>query len=125
MKYLLMCCHDEKKFDSMAKAECDAVMEETMAYCDALKKSGQLLAVEQLEPIRTAMSVRIRGGKLSVTDGPFAETKEQFGGFFLISARDLNEAIQVAAKLPSVRFGTMEVRPVRDIPGNGNRPAVS
>jgi hypothetical protein len=125
MKYLLMCCHDEKKFDSMSKAECDAVMEETMAYCDALKKSGQLVAVEQLEPIRTAMSVRIRGGKLSVTDGPFAETKEQFGGFFLISARDLNEAIQVAAKFPSVRFGTMEVRPVRDIPGNGNRPAAS
>jgi hypothetical protein len=125
MKYLLMCCHDEKKFDSMSKTECDAVMEETMAYCDALKKSGQLLAVEQLEPIRTAMSVRIRGGKLSVTDGPFAETKEQFGGFFLISARDLNEAIQVAAKFPSVRFGTMEVRPVRDIPGNGNRPAAS
>ncbi|HTL60419.1 MAG TPA: YciI family protein [Nitrospira sp.] len=125
MKYLLMCCHDEKKFDSMSKAECDAVMEETMAYCDALKKSGQLVAVEQLEPIRTAMSVRIRGGKLSVTDGPFAETKEQFGGFFLISARDLNEAIQVAAKFPSVRFGTMEVRPVRDIPGNGHRPAAS
>jgi hypothetical protein len=125
MKYLLMCCHDEKKFDSMSKTECDAVMEETMAYCDALKKSGQLLAVEQLEPIRTAMSVRSRGGKLSVTDGPFAETKEQFGGFFLISARDLNEAIQVAAKFPSVRFGTMEVRPVRDIPGNGNRPAAS
>jgi hypothetical protein len=125
MKYLLMCCHDEKKFDSMSKAECDAVMEETISYCDALKKSGQLVAVEQLEPIRTAMSVRIRGGKLSVTDGPFAETKEQFGGFFLISARDLNEAIQVAAKFPSVRFGTMEVRPVRDIPGNGNRPAAS
>ena len=76
-------------------------------------------AVEQLEPIQTAMSVRVRGGKLAVTDGPFAETKEQLGGFFLISARDLNEAIQVASKFPSVRFGTMEVRPVREIPGNG------
>ena len=120
MKYLLMCCHDEKEVDSMSKGECDAVMEETMAYCEALKKSGQLLAVEQLEPIQTAMSVRVRSGKLSVTDGPFAETKEQLGGFFLISARDLNEAIQVASKFPSVRFGTMEVRPVRDIPSLGH-----
>ena len=125
MKYLLMCCHDEKDFDAMSKSECDAMMEETMAYCQSLKQSGQLLAVEQLEPIQTAMSVRVRSGKLSVTDGPFAETKEQFGGFFLISARDLNEAIQVASKFPSVRFGTMEVRPVRDLPGNGHMPAAS
>ena len=118
MKYLLMCCHDEKKWDAMSKRDCDAVMEETMAYCEALKKSGYLLAVEQLEPIQTAMSVRVRSGKLSVTDGPFAETKEQLGGFFLISARDLNEAIQVASKFPSVRFGTMEVRPVREFQGS-------
>lgn len=120
MKYLLLCCHEEQQWDSMSKSECDAVMEETMAYCEALKKSGYLLAVEQLEPIQTAMSVRVRNRKLSVTDGPFAETKEQLGGFFLISARDLNEAIQVASKFPSVRFGTMEVRPVRDIPGSGS-----
>jgi hypothetical protein len=120
MKYLLLCCHDEREFDSMSKSECDAVMEDTMAYCDALKKSGHLLAVEQLEPVQTAMSVRVRGGKVSVTDGPFAETKEQLGGFFLISARDLNEAIQVASKFPSVRFGTMEVRPVRDIASSGH-----
>jgi hypothetical protein len=120
MKYLLMCCHEEKKWDSMSKGECDAVMEETMAYCQALKKSGHLLGAEQLEPIETAMSVKVRSGKLSVTDGPFAETKEQFGGFFLINARDLNEAIQVASKFPSVRFGTMEVRPVRDTPGSGH-----
>jgi hypothetical protein len=119
MKYLLMCCHEEKKWDSMSKRECDAVMEETMAYVEALKKSGQLLAVEQLDPIKTAISVRVRSGTLSVTDGPYAETKEQLGGFFLISARDLNEAIQVASKFPSVRFGTMEVRPVREIPGSG------
>jgi hypothetical protein len=119
MKYLLLCCHEEKKWDSMSKTECDAVMEETMAYCEALKNSGQLVAAEQLEPIQTAMSVKVRSGKLSVTDGPFAETKEQLGGYFLISAKDLNEAIQVASKFPSVRFGTMEVRPVREIPGSG------
>jgi hypothetical protein len=125
MKYLLLCCHEEKKLDSMSKSEIDAIMEETMAYCEVLKKSGHLLAVEQLEPIQTAMSVRVRSGKLSVTDGPFAETKEQLGGFFLISARDLNEAIQVASKFPSVRFGTMEVRPVKDLPSSGRFAAAS
>ena len=119
MKYLLLCCHDETSLDSMPKSECDAVMEETMAYCEALRQSGHLLAVEQLESIQTAMSLRVRNGRLSVTDGPFAETKEQLGGFFLIRARDLNEAIQMASKFPSVRFGTMEVRPVRDLPSCG------
>ena len=124
MKYVLLCCHDEKTVDSMSKSEYDAVMEETIAYCEALKKSGHLLGVEALEPIQTAMSVRVRTGKLTVTDGPFAETKEQLGGFFLISARDLNEAIQVASKFPSVRFGTMEVRPVKDFPGSSS-PAMA
>ena len=114
MKYLLLCCHEEKKVDSMSKSECDAIMEETVAYCEALKKSGHLIGVEALESIQTAMTVRLRNGKLSVTDGPFAETKEQLGGYFLISARDLNEAVQVASKFPSVRFGTIEMRPVRD-----------
>ena len=120
MKYLLLCCHEENKVDSMSKSEIDAIMEETMTYCDALKKSGHLLGVEALDSIKTAMSVKVRSGKLSVTDGPFAETKEQLGGFFLIDARDLNEAIQVASKFPSVRFGTMEVRPVREIPSLGH-----
>ena len=115
MKYVLLCCHEEKKLDSMSKSECVAVMEETMAYCEALKKSGHLIAVEQLEPVQTAMTVRVRDGKTSVTDGPFAETKEQVGGFFLIDARDLNEAIQVASKFPSARFGSLEVRPVREM----------
>ena len=104
----------------MGKRVRTSVMEETMAYCEALKKSGRLLDAEQLEPIETAMSVRVRGGKLAVTDGPFAETKEQLGGFFHPS-RDLNEAIQVASKFPSVRFGTMEVRPVRDLPAAAGR----
>jgi hypothetical protein len=114
MKYMFLCCHEEKKVDSMSTSEIDAIMEETMSYCEVLKKSGQLLGVEALEPIQTARSVKVRNGKLSVTDGPFAETKEQLGGFFLISATDLNEAIQLASKFPSVRFGTMEVRPVRE-----------
>ena len=115
MKYMLLCCHEEKKVDSMSKSEVDALMEETMAYCEALKKSGHLLAVEALEPIQAAMSVTVRNGKLAVTDGPFAETKEQLGGFFLISARDLNEAIQVASKIPCARLGTIEVRPIMEL----------
>ena len=123
MKYLLLCCHEEKKLDSMSKSECDAIMEETVAYCEALKKSGHLIGVEALESVQTAMTVQVRNGKLSVTDGPFAETKEQVGGYFLIEARDVNEAIQVASKFPSVRFGTMEMRPVRDFQGS-SCPAV-
>ncbi|GIW55456.1 MAG: hypothetical protein KatS3mg082_1860 [Nitrospiraceae bacterium] len=115
MKYLLLCCHEEKKLDSMSASECAAVMEQTMTYLDVLKKNGHLLAVEQLEPVQTAITVRVRNGKLSVTDGPFAETKEQVGGFFLIEARDLNEAIQVASQFPSARFGSLEVRPVREL----------
>ena len=115
MKYLLLCCHEEKKLDSMSQSECVAVMEETMAFCETLKKSGHLVAVEQLEPVQTAMTVRVRNDKLSVTDGPCAETREQIGGFFLIDARDLNEAIHVASKFPSVRFGSLEVRPVREM----------
>ena len=112
MKYLLLCCHEEKKLDSMSKSECAAIMDETAAYCEALQKSGHLILAEPLESVQTAMTVRVRNGKLSVTDGPFAETKEQVGGFFLINARDLNEAIQVASKFPSARFGSLEVRPV-------------
>ncbi len=115
MKYLLFCCHEEKKLDSLSKSECETLMDETSAYCEALKKSGHLIAVEQLDPVQAAMTVRVRNGKLSVTDGPFAETKEQVGGFFLINARDLNEAIQVASKFPSVRLGSLEVRPVREL----------
>jgi hypothetical protein len=114
MKYMLMCCTEEKKLASLSKSECDALMDETSAYCEALHKSGYLIMAERLEPAEMATTVRVRSGKLFTTDGPFAETKEQFGGFFLINARDLNEAIQVASKFPSVRVGSMEVRPVME-----------
>jgi len=120
MKYLLFCCHEEKTLDSVSESECGAIMDETSAYCEALQKSGHLILAEPLESVQTAMTVRMRNGKLSVTDGPFAETKEQVGGFFLINARDFNEAIQVASKFPSARFGSLEVRPIREL----NRPAL-
>jgi hypothetical protein len=115
MKYLLMCCTEEKKLAGLSKSECEALMQETSAYCEALHKNGHLIMAEALEPVEMATTVRIRNGTLSTTDGPFAETKEQFGGFFLINARDLNEAIQVASKFPSARVGSMEVRPVREL----------
>ena len=114
MKYLLLCCHEEKTFDAMSKSDCDAMMEETWAYCDTLRKSGHLIDAVPLEPVQSAVTVRVRNSKSSVTDGPFAETKEQIGGFFLIDARDLNEAIQITSKFPSARFGSLEVRPVRE-----------
>ena len=115
MKYLLMCCTEEKKSANMSKREYEALMDETSAYCEALQKSGHLIVAEPLEPVQMAMTVRVPNGKVSVTDGPFAETKEQIGGFFLVNARDLNEAIQVASRFPSARLGSMEVRPVREL----------
>lgn len=114
MKYLLLCCMEEKKLEALSKSECQTLMEETSAYCEALQKGGHLAVAEPLESVQAAMTVRVRQGQLSVTDGPFAETKEQIGGFFLINARDLNEAIQIASRFPSARFGSMEVRPVLD-----------
>jgi hypothetical protein len=119
MKYLLFCCHEEKKLDSMSKSEGDALMNETLAYCEELRQNGQLLLANPLEPVEMAMTVRVRDGGVSLTDGPFAETKEQIGGFFLIEAGDINQAVQIASKFPSVRLGSMEVRPVRDLPRQG------
>ena len=87
---------------------------ETLAYVEALRKSGHLIVTQALQSARTGATVQVRSGKLSVTNGPFAETKEQLGGFFLIDARDLNEAIQVASRWPSARLGSIEVRPIEE-----------
>ncbi len=115
MKYLLLCCHEERKLNAMPKGEWDALMDETRAYIEEIQKSGHYIVSEALESVQTATTVRVRNGKVSVTDGPFAETKEQLGGFFLIEAWDLNEAIQIASRFPSVRTGSMEVRPIREL----------
>ena len=88
---------------------------ECLACGDGFRKSGLLVAAEALHPVPTATTVRVRNGKVSVTDGPFAETKEQLAGLYLIEARDLNEAIQVAAQIPPAREGSVEVRPVREL----------
>ena len=114
MKYLCLIYGDEKLWEAMSKAEADAEMAEYFEFTDGIRAAGQYVAGEALQPVATATTVRVRDGKVTTTDGPFAETKEQLGGFYLIEARDLNEAIQVAAKIPSVRIGSVEVRPIVD-----------
>jgi hypothetical protein len=114
MKYLCLIYDDEKKWETMSKAEADAYMGEYFAFTDGIKASGHYIGGEALQPVATATTVRSRNGKLSTTDGPFAETKEQLGGYYLIEARDLNDALQVAQKIPSVRTGSIEVRPIQE-----------
>ena len=108
MKYLCLVYLEEEKLRSVPDREC-------MACGDGFRKSGLLVAAEALQPVATATTVRVRNGKVSITDGPFAETKEQLAGFYLIEARDLNDAIQVASKIPPAREGSIEVRPVRQL----------
>jgi hypothetical protein len=108
VKYLCLVYLEQQKLHAVPDSEC--------ADCgNGLRKNGVLIAAEALQPVDTATTVRVRNGKLSVTDGPFAETKETLAGFYLIDARDLNDAIQVAAKIPPAREGSVEVRPVREL----------
>ncbi len=108
MKYVCLVYLEEGKLHAVPDREC-------FACGDGLRQNGTLVAAEALQPVETATTVRVRNGRLSVTDGPFAETKEQLAGFYLIEARDLNEAIQVAGKIPPAREGSIEVRPVRQL----------
>ena len=112
MKYLCLIYSEEKQIAALPEAEYKPLMGEYMAFTQGIQKSGHLIASERLQPTHTATTIRSRNGKVSTTDGPFAETKEQLGGFYLINARDLNEAIQVASKIPGARFGSIEVRPI-------------
>lgn len=112
MKYLCLAYEDETRLNSLSKTEWDALRRETLDYVDALRESGHMIVTEPLQSARTAVTLRVRNGTLATTDGPFAETKEQLGGIFLIDAGDLNEAIQVASRWPSAQIGTIEVRPV-------------
>ena len=112
MKYLCLVYGEEKALAGMDDRHC-------VAYDEKIRASGQCLASEALQPAATATTVRVRNGRVSVTDGPFAETKEILAGFYMIEARDLNEAIQVAAKIPPAAVGCIEVRPIRPIRGDG------
>jgi hypothetical protein len=108
MKYLCLVYIDEQRLPTVPDREC--------AACgDELRKKGLLIAAEALQPVETATTVRVRQGRVSITDGPFAETKEQLAGFYLIEARDLNDAIHVASQIPPAREGSIEVRPVREL----------
>ncbi len=114
MQYLVMIYSDEKADASATKEETDAWMGEYFAYTEALQKSGIMLVGEALHPTSTATTVRVQNGKKITTHGPFAETKEQLGGFYLLNCKDLDEAIEWAAKCPGARVGSIEVRPIVD-----------
>jgi hypothetical protein len=114
MKYLCLAYEEEKKLNDLSRSEWDALRRETLAYVDNLRESGHLILTHALKSAQTATTLQVRNDRLLMTDGPFAETKEQIGGFFLIEARDLNEAIQLAGKWPSARLGSIEVRPIEE-----------
>ena len=108
MKYLCLVYSEERLLQTMTDDEC-------MAYDAAIRKSGACSASEALQPVSTATSVRVRNGKVTITDGPFAETKEALAGFYLVDAKNLDEAIEIASKIPPARVGTIEVRPIREL----------
>ncbi|MDZ7363405.1 MAG: YciI family protein [candidate division KSB1 bacterium] len=114
MKYLLLIYYDEQQLSDAEREQCFG---ESVQLAHELNSNGKYLAANPLHPTSTASSVRVRNGKRFVTDGPFAETREQLGGYFLIDANDLDEAIGIAARIPMVHKGTVEIRPVVEIPG--------
>ena len=123
MQYLLMCCFDEARWDQLPEAERARVMQDYGALCESLAKSGHYRAGAKLASSRAATTVRENAGRRVLTDGPFAETKEQLAGFYLIDADDLNEAIQIASRIPPAREGSIEVRPVRELDTSEKVPA--
>ena len=114
MKYMLLVYIDEQSLTETVREHC---YEESTQLTHELNAGGQYLAANPLHPVATATSVRVRDGNPLITDGPFAETREQLGGYFLIDAQDLDEAISIAARIPGARMGTIEIRPVMEIPG--------
>jgi hypothetical protein len=115
VKYLVMIYYDETKIDALPRSKYDSLVDESLAYDETLRESGHYIASQALQPVRSARTLHVRDGKVSVTDGPFAETKEQLGGFWLIEARDLDEAIQLASEAPPGRYGSLEVRPILEL----------
>lgn len=115
MKYLCLICA-EIVMEQMTETEAARQYSEYAAFTESIKANGHFISANRLLPPAAATTIRVRNGQVIVTDGPFAETKEQFGGYYLIEARDLNEAIQVAAKIPGARYGCVELRPIADDP---------
>ncbi len=114
MKYILLIYHEEQGWEAISEAERQQIYLEYRQLIGELQADGKYLAGDELQPTSTAQSVRVRDGQQIVTDGPFAETREQVGGFFMIEAKDLDEAKSIAARIPSARTGTIEVRPVAE-----------
>ena len=116
MKYLLLIYENEGDFGKLSEAEQGKVYGEYMAYSSGIRKSGHYLAGQALQPVTSATTVRVKNGKTVTTDGPFAETREQLGGFYMVEAKDLDEAIKLAAGIPGARTGSIEVRPIMPTP---------
>jgi hypothetical protein len=115
MKFLCMAWEEQRKLDELSRPEWDALRAETLAYVEILRKSGHLILTHALKSARTSGTVRVRDGKASVVDGPYAETKEQLGGFFLIEAKSREQALELASRWPSARLGSIEVRPIQEV----------
>ena len=114
MQYLCLVYQEESKMDAFLPSELDALASEALAYRDELRHRGHYVASSRLQPSRTAATVRVRNGQVSLGDGPFAETREQLNGFYLLDARDLNDAIRLASKMPPARIGSIEIRPLAE-----------
>ena len=115
MKYACLVYYQETDIEQMAPGQWEALNAECIECGEELRASGHMVGGEALHPVATATTLRVRNGKVAITDGPFAETKEQLAGFYLIEARDLNDAIRVAARIPPARLGHIEIRPVRNL----------
>lgn len=112
MQYLLMIYRNEQEFMAMGQAEMTAMMQEYTEFTKSIIQGGQFKAGDRLKPVATASTVRVRNGKTLITDGPFAETREQLGGYYLVEAKNLDEALAIAARIPGARQGSIEVRPI-------------
>jgi len=122
MQYLLLIYHRESDWASMSDDEKGAMVKDYFSFTDAIRKSGHYQGGNPLQPVATATTVKVRDGKTLTTDGPFAETREQLGGYYLVEAKDLDEAIGLAARIPGARRGSIEVRPIQS---TGQPPAAA
>jgi hypothetical protein len=121
MKFMFMIYHDQNVLDAMPEKEMQALVDSAIEYSEEIERSGHYIASDALQPSQTARTIRIQAGKVSTTAGPFAETKEQLGGFFVINAKDMDEACAIAARFPPARVGVVEIRPVKELKHSRDR----
>jgi hypothetical protein len=122
MRYLCMICYDQKTLDNLSRPEFDTLVDDALAYDIELRDGGHYLYSGALQSVETAKTIRIQSGKVLTTDGPFAETKEHLGGFIVIEARNRDEAIRLASKIPPARLGCVEVRPIQELEPRRDQP---